>query len=461
MSSRSSRAAAPGVLALTGLLTVLFATLWPFRFAFRPLTWAAYAQSFGVAPQDLLDLPRNILLFLPFGLGVGLALRARGHSPLRTSALTIGLAAAVTATVESLQVFLPGRTPNLSDLAGNIGGAAAALLLLGARERWRAHGGGRRRLLLPAGVALLATMLVVAGALSWALMRGMRPGGWTASALRVADGRVHDVVVFDRAIDDATAARLLRGEMPDGLLVSIVARRDSTSSIVNGAGRRIDASGQFTVAFTAVAADRRQPGRSLLAALSDSAATDDLVLAQDQGRLTVAWRSPLTSGNDQEPELHFPNVFDADGPTRIVLSVDGSTARVRTATGIGNDDLFLAPDVVFTAMVRETNVWPISIHHVAFWHSTLLFAAIVFVPAGALLWNVHHGSTRRGAQLLLAGFVLPAVSFEGFVAWYRAGPPRPVSIAVGIALTAIGFGLFALWQRANVLAADDPEVRRS
>ena len=436
------------MLALAGLLAVLVATLWPFRFEFRPLTWVTYAQSFGVAPRTLLDLPRNILLFMPLGLGLALALRARGHSLLRTSALTIGVAALVTVAVESLQVFLPGRTPNLSDLVGNVGGAAAALLLLGVADRRRVDGGGRR-LLRPAGVALLATLLVLAGTLSWTLMRSMRPGGWTASALRVTDGRVRDVVVLDRAIDDATVARLLQGEMPDGLSASIVARRDSTSWIVDGAGQRIDASGQFTVAFTAVATGRRSPGRSPLAGLSDLAATDDLVLVQDEGRFIVAWRSPLTGGNDLTPELHFPNVFDAEGPTRIVLSVDGATARVRTATGTGNDDLFLAPDVVFTAIVRETNVWPVSIRHVAFWQSTLLFGAIVFVPAGALLGHIGRGNIRRPAFVLLAGLVLPAMYFEGLISVYRHGPPRPASVAVSVALTAVGVALATLWRRTT------------
>jgi len=445
------------VLALAGLLAVVTATLWPFRFEFRTLTWATYAQSFGVAPRTLLDLPRNILLFMPLGLGVGVALRARGQSPLRTMTLTIGLAAALTVAVESLQVFLPGRTPNLSDIAGNIGGGAAALLLLRVKERWDADGGSGP--MLPAGVTLLATILVLAVAPSWALMRSMRPGGWSANALWVAGGQVHDVVILDRAVDEGTAVRLLGGQVPDGLLASIVARQDSTPGILNVAGQRIDATGQFAVAFTIVPADQRQAGRSRLVALHGPGATDDLVLAQDHGRLTVSWRSPLTGGNSLAPELGFPNVFDANGATRIVLSVDGSTARVRTAAGTGDDDLFLAPDVVFTAIVRETSVWPITVRHLAFWQSTLLFATIVFLPAGALFGRVWRRSTPRRAYLLLAGFALPAVYFEGFISWYRHGPPRPVSVAVSVALTAVGFGLVVLWRQTSALA-DDPEIRR-
>ena len=459
MSSRNSPAAGASVLALAGLLAVVVATLWPFRFTFRALTWVSYAQSFGVAPRTLLDLPRNILLFIPLGLGVGGALRARGVSPLRTRALTIGVAAAVTVGVESLQVFLPGRTPNLWDVAGNIGGAAAALLLLRVRERWGADERESRRPLLPSGMTLLATTLVLAVALSWVLMRSMRPGGWSASALWVADGYVHDVVILDCAVDEGATERLLKGQVPGNLSASIVTLDQSMPGVLSDAGRRIDATGQFTVAFTAVPADRRQAGRSRLVALVGSGTTDDLLLAQDEGRLTVSWRSPLTGGNSLAPELAFPNVFDAKGPTRIVLSVDGSTARVRTVAGIGNDDLFLAPDVVFTAIVRETNLWPVSVHHVAFWQSTLLFATIVFLPAGALLARVWHESARRQAYLLLAGLVVPAVYFEAVISGFRHGPPRPVSMAVSVALTAVGFGVVALWRQARPLL-DDPEIRR-
>jgi VanZ family protein len=459
LSSRNNAAAEAGLLALAGLLAVVVATLWPFRFTFRALTWVTYAQSFGVAPRTLLDFPRNILLFIPLGLGVGGVLRARGVTPLRTLALTIGLATAVTVGVESLQLFLPGRTPNLSDIAGNIGGAAAAFLLLRVRERGRADERRMRRPVLPAGMALLATTLVLAVALSWGLMRSMRPGGWTASALWVADGSVHDVVILDRAIDNGATERLLRGQVPDTLSASVVTVGDSTSGILTGAGERIDATGQFTVAFTVVPADRQHAGRSRLVALRGPGATDDLLLAQDQGRLTVAWRSPLTGGNSLAPELAFPNVFDAKEPTRIVLSVDGSTARVRTTTGIGNDDLFLAPDVVLTAIVRETNLWPVSVHHVAFWQSTLLFATIVFLPAGALLARVWRETARRRSYLLLAGFVLPAVYFEVFISGFRHGSPRPVSMAVSVALTAVGFGLVAFWRQTGALL-DDPEIGR-
>jgi VanZ family protein len=459
LSSRNNAAAGAGILALAGLLAVVVATLWPFHFTFRALTWDSYAQTFGVAPRTLLDLPRNILLFIPLGLGIGGALRARGVSPPRTMALTLGLAAALTIVVESLQVFVPGRTPNLSDVAGNTCGAAAALLLLRVKEQWRSGERGTRRGLLPAGTALLATTLVLAVALSWVLMRSMRPGGWSATTLWVADGYVHDVVILDRAVDDGAADRLLSGHVPNHLSPWIVSRQDSTSASLNGAGQRVEATGQFTVAFTAVPADRRHAGRSRLVALRGPGATDDLLLAQDQGRLTVSWRSPLTGGNFLAPELVFPNVFDVNGPTRIVLSVNGSTARVRTAAGIGNDDLFLAPDLVFTAIVRETSLWPVSFHHAAFWQSTLLFATIVFLPAGALVAQVWHGSARRRASVLLAGFVLPAVYIEAFIAGFRHGPPRPVSMAASVALTAVGFGLVALWRQAGPLL-DDPKVRR-
>jgi hypothetical protein len=146
------------------------------------------------------------------------------------------------------------------------------------------------------------------------------------------------------------------------------------------------------------------------------------------------------------------------GSTRIVLSVDGTTARVRTSTGTGSDDLFLAPDAILTGIVRETNLWPVSARHPAFWQSALLFAAIVFLPAGALL-AVWRGNTKGRAYLWLAGFAFPAVYFEAFIAGYRHSAPRPISMAIGMAVTAVGFGLTALWRHTSRLA-DDPDVGR-
>ena len=44
---------------------MVVATLWPFSFEFRSLTWAQYFEGIELAPSSFLDFPRNIVLFMP------------------------------------------------------------------------------------------------------------------------------------------------------------------------------------------------------------------------------------------------------------------------------------------------------------------------------------------------------------------------------------------------------------
>jgi hypothetical protein len=108
----------------------------------------------SVAP--IANLLRNIVLFLPLGFVLFYLLPGVG-------AVTLA-GAALSAAVETLQLFIPGRNPLLVDLLANAGGAAlgaalAASLPLWIRPRGRAATG------LLAVVTLLATAAATAGPL--------------------------------------------------------------------------------------------------------------------------------------------------------------------------------------------------------------------------------------------------------------------------------------------------------
>ena len=117
---------------LLGYLLVVTAviTLAPFRFAgpLEPrLAWL-------VNPGDVVA---NVLLFVPLGFLFRLAARAsaqKGHWP------TIGAALLVSATLETLQLFLPGRYPSPVDVLSNTLGAGLGSWL---HARIAAHLDGR------------------------------------------------------------------------------------------------------------------------------------------------------------------------------------------------------------------------------------------------------------------------------------------------------------------------------
>lgn len=115
-----------------------------------------------VIPEDFLcllcgeaglaNLLRNVLLFVPLGIGLGLLIRSPVRAWLPTLLLTL--------TIEVTQIFIPGRNPLLVDVLANAGGGAlgvAFVAALRASIRPEGSGWGHRLWLLLPFPALVAT----------------------------------------------------------------------------------------------------------------------------------------------------------------------------------------------------------------------------------------------------------------------------------------------------------------
>lgn len=102
----------------------------------RLLTWAHDAglpRAFDVAA---LELTANIAMFVPLGLLLASSARVR------TPWLAVAAGLAFSATIETVQIVLPGRFPTVQDVVANTLGAglgAAAIAALGALRRRRAR----------------------------------------------------------------------------------------------------------------------------------------------------------------------------------------------------------------------------------------------------------------------------------------------------------------------------------
>ncbi len=486
------------VLLIGGIVAILGATLWPFTFKLHRLTWAEYVTNFELAPSTLLDLPCNILLFMPFGFGLASLLGRRGRSQGATLLLTLLTGFLATACIESLQNFLPDRTANVSDMMANTLGTMVGLGCFWAWQRRQALSRWAGARLLPGNIAVVfSAYLLLMLLLVWALMRGMLPGGWDTTyrlALgneltkdRPWQGTVQDLLVLARAVDEAGAAQLLAGEIPSALDDAIVAeyplRRETglrdhrgglpdlvsqtaevpelrpagvaleegswlaTETVVSPLADRINTSKQFTVAITVATFDLTQAGPARIVTVSEDPFHRNLTLGQVGTSLALRWRSPLTGKNGMTPELQFPLVFSSFEPQRVVISYDGITASVYTLAGAADRNVFLGPEVGFTAILRETRYWPVEAGRFAFWQSALLLSALIFLPLGLLLGTAVRVAKRRTDQvgLMLGGLFLPAFLLEGFVAVYRKGELRLEMVALGIAVTTLGLGVMQLW----------------
>jgi len=114
-----------GLLTLGVVGMILYGSLFPFNFQgnTRPVQviWAM-AQ----IPAERMDIVSNVLLYWPLGICLVVAFVGFGIVPRILSAVLCG--AMLSAGMESLQIFLPGRLVSLGDFYGNSAGAALGAL---------------------------------------------------------------------------------------------------------------------------------------------------------------------------------------------------------------------------------------------------------------------------------------------------------------------------------------------
>ena len=129
-----------------GLLLVLLGTLAPFNFTPLAIGKKDALRSFFQHPSDWFDFYGNILLFFPYGLGLGRVLKGRGMPLWARLGGVVGLSFGLTVSVEVLQLFLPSRTSSATDIFTNtLGGTLGGLyVLFGWRRYARKVEGGFR-----------------------------------------------------------------------------------------------------------------------------------------------------------------------------------------------------------------------------------------------------------------------------------------------------------------------------
>ena len=157
--------------ALTGALFATYISLVPFHF--RAVSRASLADAL-VAGLDLTVTSRanflaNVVLFIPIAFMAAGSLRLSRRTSLKLPAI-VGLCLALSVAIESLQVFVPGRTPSIVDVAAQTVGVCLGLAIwfvLGRHtERWlvqtsrgRQVGNGRSLLTWYVGLRTLALLL--------------------------------------------------------------------------------------------------------------------------------------------------------------------------------------------------------------------------------------------------------------------------------------------------------------
>jgi glycopeptide antibiotics resistance protein len=114
------------LIVIVSVIFVLLATLYPFEFIVFPwdLPNAEYASLRDVLgnfenASSIKDYWCNILFFMPLGVGLACILNTTKLKLRSISLIALVISFALSLTVETLQVFLPVRVPNITDLITN------------------------------------------------------------------------------------------------------------------------------------------------------------------------------------------------------------------------------------------------------------------------------------------------------------------------------------------------------
>jgi len=85
------------------------------------------AVTYGISPYVLIELAGNVVVFVPLGLAMSLALR--DHPPTRRLLLAVAAGAGLSMIIELVQIALPSRSSAISDFVLNTVGTAIGTLV--------------------------------------------------------------------------------------------------------------------------------------------------------------------------------------------------------------------------------------------------------------------------------------------------------------------------------------------
>lgn len=377
-------------------------------------TWLAWAAAVAVALLTLLpqaaptavpsgwrwclacgryggaDLLQNVLLFLPLGVGLGLA----GRRPLAAAALALALSG----VVEALQlVGIAGRFASAGDLVANAAGGWLGALAVRTAPAWRRPRPAAARRLAAGALALWVATLAGSG---WALRRDPAPGpprptssGSPAAAPEMGwfAGTVHAGWVDGRP---------LAGRPAGPLLVGAAVGRDAEAAVV--------VSGS----------DPRPAIVPLLYVHGWAAAPPELVLGQQGADAVLAVRLRAARLRLRQPRLRVPHVFApgrqaaARGDARVLLrgGIDAGTLRLtaRTAGGVQARTVRLAPTLGWALLLPFARVDGIEAPFV-----TVAWLGALVLPVAYWSAAARLDLAAAAATLLALALVPPALGAPG------------------------------------------------
>lgn len=340
-------------------------------------------------PLGGVDVILNILLFVP--LGVGLALQGTRFR------WAIFAAFALSAAVETAQLFIPGRDPSIGDVITNTLGAAIGFALCVRAPRWLTPTERAARLLtLCWTIALLAIQTTVSFSLAPVFPRSTYYGqlarelaGYEKFQGRIVTAKIDSVVIpDDRLTNTEQVAELLRR----GPTASATVIPASATSAIAPILRVVDEEEQEIILLA-------QDGRDFLFEVSTGASILRL-------RPTTYSLPAVFPATDQRQSGGAGSVtlMAASSPNEIRLTA-------RTGQGVKSEFVPVSASLGWTLFIPfEWHLQNAPGERVAgFLWMTLLFLPLGYFAGFALLARAQWNSTTRNAEFALASIIVTGI----------------------------------------------------
>ena len=413
-----------------GLLLILLGTLAPFNFTPLSVGKKDALRSFFQHPSDWFDFYGNVVLFYPYGFGLGGVLKGREMPLWVKLGLLVGLSFGLTVTVEVLQLFLPSRASSATDIFTNtLGGTLGGLyVLFGWRRYARKVVGWLQecwsRSWAVVGLLVLWVSLMNNVALTLQSMTGLT--SWDAEfRLAIAQevtgefpwsGTVSGLSMGSRALGESEVSKLVQSPMFPGLQGAELnyefknnqKRRFTQDRSDQEALNAIFRSQQFTLSTTIDVKDLDAPDHSRILTFSLDEYQRNVALLQEGDRLIVAVRTNITGYNGDRFILTARRSLEPQ-PYKIVVTYREGRLRLYTqteTTELTLDELILKPEFTFFQYILPDHGSHVGLDEVnQRWFASrfypIVFYAIWSLPLGTLVLRVFTlvFLPRRGSSV--------------------------------------------------------------
>src|SRR3984957_8981933 len=418
------------ILAIAG---ILFLTMYPFRLNIHALANGASPFLLGKSEKSgLVDALLNVLLFVPFGFGLGEKLRERGKSIRFVLLATLAAGALFSYAIEFTQLYIPERDSGWEDVftngSGSFLGGLLYVLLGGPR------GGGAntvQRAVAEWMTPFRFTCAIIVYFCLWfglaaRLQKQTQLSNWkpygvmvlgnSGAGLSPHQGQIQALQIWNRPLSDEAMAAATSAAADPGMNGPPIVEYDSSRPQGTEWIPAAPATGRAPHAANAETSPLplQSDARKLIEALQQTshftvhvvctgvetpndlwtifrvgggAGTLDLMVWQENGHLVSWLRTPLSASR---PQLTWfiPRVFDDHGPHDIVYSYDGANLQLYLDGKKTKTEYIVGPGAGLARLIHRLRPGELGGYNYAFY-------ALVFFLGGALLGLFGPGGVRR------------------------------------------------------------------